>query len=609
MHRTLMSMIVLTLALSCGRPAGQAAESARNSGEALESAALYRSPVDVALSPDGLWLVTVNETSNSLSLISTKDQCVVDEVSCGDHPADVAFCPDSQTVVVSCAWSGDVRVFQIADQRLGQHAVVDVGYEPSGLVISPDGSRAFIGLVAGAQVAEIDLESRRVGRRFEVGNWPRYLTVSPDGLRLAVGCGGDGTIHVIDTQSGDPLYSEPLVNGINLGHMVPSSDGMYAYFTWMVYRTNPINVGNLRRGWLLASRIGRVRLDGPQVRQAISLDVPGKAVADPHGIAMTTDEQRLVASAAGTHELLVYRLTDLPFVGVGGPGDLIDRRLENDFDRFHRIEVGGRPMGLCIAGDDSTVYVANYLRDSIQIVSLDDRQVTNEIDLGGPEQISLARRGMAIFHDGQRSLDQWYSCHSCHRNGGVNSRPMDTMNDGSEMTLKTVLPLYDVSRTQPWTWHGWQDNLENAIHKSLTSTMLGKPPADEETRALLAYLDQLEAPPNPHRNADGSLSEAAQRGKQVFQSSRAACADCHSGPYYTDGLIHDVGLGSSRDVYEGYNTPSLRGVYRKVRLLHSGRARSLERVVTDLHSPEKVSGTGGLTEAEVQDLIAFLRSL
>lgn len=568
-----------------------------------------RSPVDIALSPDGRWLVTANETSDSVTLIRAADHVVTDEVSCGRHPADIAFCPDSQTVVVSCAWSGQITVLKIVNGRLLQHGIVHVGYEPCGLAITADGGRAFAGLVATAQVAEIDLVSSRIVRLIDVGHWPRYLTLSPDGSRLAVGCAGDGRIYVVDAATGESLYSEPLANGINLGHMTPSSDGTYAYFTWMVYRTNPINVGNLRKGWLLASRIGRVRLDGPADREAISLDVPGLAVADPHGIVISRDQRRLIASASGTHELLVYRLPDLPFVGVGGPGDLIDRRLQNNTDRFHRIPLGGRPMGMQMAHDDVRVYVANYLRNSVQVVDLDARRMVAEIDLGGPETASLARRGMEIFHDAQRSLDQWYSCHSCHQNGGVNSRPMDTWNDGTEMTLKTVLPLYDVHQTGPWTWHGWQDDLVNAMHKSLTSTMLGKPPSDQDTDALLAYLETMESPPNPFRNADGTLSDAAKRGESVFHSESAGCSDCHTGPRYTDGGIHDVGLGSPKDHYDGYNTPSLIGVYRKVRLLHSGRARSLERVVTDLHSPEKVSGKAQLSDQETRDLIEFLKSL
>ncbi|MDG1897651.1 MAG: hypothetical protein P8J37_22355 [Fuerstiella sp.] len=609
MLKAIRSALLLIASLFFGWSVSQAGEPTTRDSAGRPPANADRSPVDLALSPDGRWLVTVNETSDSVSLIRTSDRVVVNEVLCGRHPADIQFCPDGQTVVVSNSWSGELTVLKIIDGNLQRTGVIDVGHEPCGLAISPNGNLAYVGLVATGQVAEIDLQAASVLRRFDVGHWPRYLTLSPDGSRLAVGCGGSGRIDVIDPTTGKTLYEEPLANGINLGHMISSADGTYAYFTWMVYRTNPINVGNLRKGWLLASRIGRVRLDGSSYREAISLDVPGMAVADPHGIVISSDESHLVASASGTHELLVYRLRDLPFVGVGGPGDLIDRRLRNDEDRFHRIDVGGRPMGVRMADDSRTVYVANYLRNSVQVVDLDSRTVSSEIDLGGPTETTFARRGMEIFHDGKRSLDQWYSCHSCHQNGGINSRPMDTMNDGTEMTLKTVLPLYGVSKTGPWTWHGWQNDLESAMHKSMTSTMLGRDPSDRDVRALLAYLDTLEAPPNPFRNADGSLSDAAGRGRQVFTSGKAGCAECHNGPHFTDGKIHDVGLGSDKDYYDGYNTPSLLGVYRKVRLLHTGRARSLDRVVSDLHSPEKVSGEGQLTEQETTDLIEYLKSL
>ena len=77
----------------------------------------------------------------------------------------------------------------------------------------------------------------------------------------------------------------------------------------------------------------------------------------------------------------------------------------------------------------------------------------------------------------------------------------------------------------------------------------------------------------------------------------------------TDGQIHDLGLGSPRDRYKGFNTPSLRGVYQKVKLLHDGRADSLEGVLTGPHAPEKVAGTGKLNDDEVSDLVEYLKSL
>ncbi len=568
-----------------------------------------RSPVDLALSDDGRWIVTANQSSNSISLVDVQKRQVVSEVVCGEHPADIEFLPQSERFLVTAGWSGTVEEFAIDSGRLKPVATVKVGYEPHGIAIAPDGSKAYVSLMATAEVVEIDLKELAVTRHFGVGSWPKYLTLSKDGKRLAIGNGGDGSIQVLDVESGEELYDEPLANGTNLGQMRTSADGKYAYFTWMVYRTNPISIDNIQRGWVLASRIGRVRLDGPAYREAISLDVPRKAVSDPHDLVISEDGNRMVASASGTHELLVYRLPDLPFIGAGGPGDLIERELEHDRDRFDRIEVGGRPLGLRFDDDNRTVYVANYLKNSVQFVDVNSKAIVAEIDLGGAQQKTLARLGMEIFYDGQVSLDQWYSCHTCHQDGGVNARPMDTMNDGTKGTLKSVLPLYNLTRTAPWTWHGWQTDLTAAMEKSVVSTMQGEPPSDEDKAALIAFLDTLELPPNPFVLADGKRSEAAERGRQIFQSEKAACADCHHGPLYTDGEIHDIGLWGTTDHYRGYNTPSLVGVYRRVRLLHNGAGRSLEQTLTGRHSPEKINGTAELTENELADLIEFLKTL
>ena len=568
-----------------------------------------RSPVDLVLAKDGSWLISANETANSISLVRTSDGQVLDEVSCGDHPTDIAMTGDGM-ILVAANWSGELTGFRVENEKLSRTGFIELGLDPHGIAVSPSADVAYVSLMATGEVAEVDLKTFELVRKFPVGAWPKYLTVSKDGKRLAVGLSGSGQIAVFDTETGKPLYEEPLANGLNLGHMITSNDGLHTYFTWMVYRTNPITISNIQRGWVLASRIGRVRLDGPAYREAISLDVPRKAVADPHGIAISNNGQRLLASSSGTHELLLYRLRDLPFIGTGGPGDLIEPKLARDRDRFSRIEVGGRPMGLVISDDNDTAYVANYLRNSIQVVDLSARKMVNEFALGGdPEPQTLERYGMTVFYDAERSLDQWYSCHSCHQNGGTNSKAMDTWNDGTGLTVKTVLPLYQVTETHPWTWHGWQTDLDEAMHKSITSTMKGKAPNKRDKKALIAYLSVLKEPPNPFQQSDQATAQSVARGKEIFHSAKAACADCHSGAHFSDGQVHDVGLGSSDDYYDGYNTPSLRGAYRKVRWLHNGRAKTLHRLINELHSPDKVSGHGTLSEQESTDLIEYLKTL
>ena len=166
-----------------------------------------------------------------------------------------------------------------------------------------------------------------------------------------------------------------------------------------------------------------------------------------------------------------------------------------------------------------------------------------------------------------------------------------------------------MTKTGPWTWHGWQAEIDDAMIESFTKSMQGSSPSDEDVKAIVAYLGTLDFPPNPNRTAEGGLSEAAKRGEAVYQSSKAACATCHGGPELTDGKIHDVGLGERGEVYKGYNPPSLRGLYDKDPYLHDGRAADLRETMTRWHNPEQVTGLGGLNQNELEDLLEYLKTL
>jgi YVTN family beta-propeller protein len=536
-----------------------------------------RSPVDLVLALDDSWLVTANQTSDSLSLVRIADGVLIDEVRTGRRPAAVALHPDGQRVLVTCSNSGELQIFNVEGERLQRSASIRIGYQPTGIATDTEGKMAYVAMTDADQVAIVDLERHEVVGKIQVGRWPRYLALSNDGKRMAVGTSGDRGITVVDVDAREPIRIDRFV-GLNIGHMQFSHETGDVYFPWMVYRRNPITEANIRLGWVMASRLGRMTMHDDARREAISLDPPGKAVADPHGLALTSDGKHVVVSASGSHELLVYQIDGLPFQDRGST-DHIDPKLLADDRRFYRIELGGRPMGLRIGKDDRTIYVANYLDNSVQVVDLESRQVARTLRLGGNEPPTLARRGEAIFFDARRSLDQWYSCHSCHYEGGANAVVMDTFNDGTPFTFKTVPPLYELDKTGPWTWHGTQKDLHAAMKHSLSTTMLGPTPSDSDADALVAYLSALAPPPNPYRSESLSLSDAASRGEQLFRSPISGCSQCHTGTYRTDGEIHDLGLSHRNDAQPGFNTPALQGVFRKVQLLHDGRSPSLQELL------------------------------
>ncbi len=566
-----------------------------------------RSPVDLVPTPDGRRLLVANQSSNTVSLVRVDDGAVLAEVPCGAHPTAIALSPDGRLALVSAGHGGELCLFECNEAELRAAGSVRLGFEPHGIAVSPDGQQAYVALAGSNEVAVVDLQAKECVGRITVGRWPRYLCLSPDGARLAVGCSGEGGISVVDTQAREKVFDTKFV-GLNIGHLAASADGKYAYFPWMVYADRPISTGNIKEGWVLGNRVARVRLDKSARREALALDPRGKAVADPHGLALSPDEKWLVLSAAGTHELVALRMDGLP-LRPDGPGDHMKPDLAVDADRFVRIPLGGRPLGLRFDSSGERVFVANYLANSVQVVNLAERRIEREIPLGGPGEPSLARRGEAIFYDALRSTDGWYSCHSCHYEGHTNAVTMDTRNDGSNGTYKMVLSLRNLPQTGPWFWHGWAKDLKGALARSLVETMQGPEPTPQDVEQLAAYLETLAPPPNSWRGPDGSLSEQARRGEQVFRSSAANCAACHSGSYFTDGEIHDVGLASEYDKYDGYNTPTLIGVANRARYLHHGRALSLDELLVDLHSPAKVSGTRELTDQERADLVSYLMAL
>lgn len=575
------------------------------------------SPVALALSADGSRLLVANQGTGTVALIDPKAGKVLAEVATGEKPSGVAITRDGSRAVVTHWFGYDAAILDISADAIKVAGRVEVGPEPRGVAISPDGKTAYITVGVSNEVVKLDLASQKITGRLPVGREPRGIAVTPDGRTLAVGNSRSQTLTVIDVSRWVAERSVPI-DGDNLRQVTIGPDGRTAYTVNMKNRRFPTTRGNIDVGWVLGQRVTKVGLDDSSGDfQTISLDPEGKAAADANGVAISGDGKHVVVSSGGTHELLLFSEASRPLPWrTNGSRDLIAPELLKNDGRFRRMTVGGRPTEVLFAPDNRTVYTANYLGDSVQIIDVETATVTKTIALGGPETPSLARRGEILFHDATKSFNQWYSCSTCHSEGHTNGDDFDTMNDGwhdngtlHKRSRKKVPTLRGVAKTAPWTWHGWQKGLDDAVYESFTKSMQGPKPTDEEVAAVVAYLETLDFPKNPYREPDGSLSESAKRGQEVFRSTKAACNTCHGGPEFTDGKIHSVGLEERFDVYKGYNPPSLKGVYDKDPYLHDGRARTLREALTKDHDPDNVTGVGALTDAELDDLIAYLKTL
>ncbi|RUL87914.1 hypothetical protein TsocGM_10195 [Tautonia sociabilis] len=584
-----------------------------------EAAEPHRSPVALALSADGTRLLTANQTANSVSLVDPKAGMVLDEIPTGEKPCAVALSADGRRGAVAHWFGYDLAILAVGDEGLQVVSRVAVGPEPRGVAMTPDGSTAYVTVGVANEVVRVDLDRAEITGRVAVGREPRGLALSPDGDRLLVGNNRSAEMTIVRTADLTVERTIPIRGGANFRQVAIDPTGEFGYVANMENRGLATTDRNIDLGWVLGQRLTRVPLASAEDDYATqSLDPQGQAVGDVHGLALSPDGRFIAIAAGGTHEVLLLR-TDrgrLPW-RTGGARDLIHFSLLGGDGRFRRVPVGGRPTELAFSPDGTTLYAANYFENAVQVIDAEAGTLVGAIDLGGPQELSLARRGEMLFHDATRSFNQWYSCNTCHSEGHLNGEQWDTMNDGwhhfsnisSIESKKDVPTLRGVTRTGPWTWHGWQSSLEDAMVESFTKSMQGKPPTNEEVQAVIAFLETLERPRNPFVGPDGSISEAAERGRVVFSSPKAACDTCHSGPEFTDGEIHLVGLEDRRDVYKGYNPPTLVGVYDHDPYLHDGRARTLRDVLTGDHAPDLVTGLGELTEQELSDLIEYLKTL
>jgi DNA-binding beta-propeller fold protein YncE len=226
-------------------------------------------------------------------------------------------------------------------------------------------------------------------------------------------------------------------------------------------------------------------------------------------------------------------------------------------------------------------------------------KVERGVQVAAPSLDYAVETGRRLFYSAINSsmaaAGAGISCSTCH---------FDGRNDGMTWALEhggrqTPSLAGKVSLTTPVTW---TDNVESAMAEAeITSAgpMGGEGLDETQSLQIGAYIDWI-------RDADvplkGSDSPAVLRGQEIFERPDVGCAECHSGPLYTDNESHDM-LGLT-----GVNTPTLIGIAATAPFLHDGSAATL-RALLEGAAAGAMGDTSDLSVLELDDLEAFLGSL
>jgi YVTN family beta-propeller protein len=136
-----------------------------------------KGPEGMDLSPDGGELWTANSGDGTVSVIDAGAKKVVATVDVRTkHSNRLKFTPDGKLVLISDIGNGDLVVLDASSRREVKR--INLGKSAEGILIVPDGSRAFVAVSGDDRVAVVDLKTLTVTRTFSTGK-------DPDGLAWA----------------------------------------------------------------------------------------------------------------------------------------------------------------------------------------------------------------------------------------------------------------------------------------------------------------------------------------------------------------------------------------------------------------------------------------
>jgi YVTN family beta-propeller protein len=130
-----------------------------------------RGPEGNDLTPDGKQLWAANSRGGNVSIVDVASKKVVGTIDIGTKRSNrIKFTRDGRFALVSDDEAGELVVIDVPSHAVTKR--IPLGKNAEGIVIAPDGARAFVAVNGDNIVAVIDLKSWQVTKRIASGNGP-----------------------------------------------------------------------------------------------------------------------------------------------------------------------------------------------------------------------------------------------------------------------------------------------------------------------------------------------------------------------------------------------------------------------------------------------------
>lgn len=182
-------------------------------------------PQGIALTPDGTRAYVANRASNTVSVIDTATDTVIQTIPTGVAPVFVASSPDGTRVFVTVNTDGLLSVIDTATNTIV--ADVPVGAGASAVGVTPDGTRAYVSVQNADLVSVVDTATNTVTGTVPVAGGPIGVAVTPDGSRVYVASLMSNSVSVIDTATNTVTATVPVGQNPILVTAAPNGASVY----------------------------------------------------------------------------------------------------------------------------------------------------------------------------------------------------------------------------------------------------------------------------------------------------------------------------------------------------------------------------------------------
>jgi YVTN family beta-propeller protein len=556
----------------------------------------------------------------------------------GHKPRSLALSPDGKTLYVSNEESDTVSELDAA--TLAVKRTLKTGWGPVGLIPDRSGKTLYVANSIADSVALIDVASGAEIKRFSTHRYPEQVVLSRDGQRVYVSnvlphlgpYDQPPVSELLALDTTKQVVAERILipGAIELRHIAEAPLRLGEYL--LVACVRPKNLGPLiqvNQGWMMTHSMAVVRPprnapagEGQSKVTQVLLDDVDYYFAGNDGVAFTPDGRRALVTSSDADIVSILDTIRLARRLQQVPAEELANRLDSAVTFVvKRLPTGHNPTSVAVSPDSRWAYIANRLDDSVTVVDLAQGKVASAIDLGGPKEITLMRRGEQMFHAAKFCFQGQFACSTCHPNSHLDglSWNLETPQLGRDRVANRT--LRGIRETAPYKWNGKNPDLATQCGPRIAKFLFRSEGFNtQELEALLTYINYIPLAPNRHLAPNGELSEAQERGKTIFYRQYTndgrvipvynRCDTCHPAEtHYTARISTDVASATQYDTNGMFDIPQLDRVYEDAPYMHNGEALTLEEIWTVYNNQDTHGVTSDMSKEQLNDLIEFLKTL